>query len=70
VFKVKIVLSTPNLLETPPHRQAAKRYVQEPENPTSCLGEIGKVLISHFDLNSPKTTNTTEINNLNQNKTK
>jgi hypothetical protein len=28
VFKVKIVLSTPILLENPPHRQAAKRCAQ------------------------------------------
>ncbi len=32
VFKVKIVLSTSILLETPPHRKAAKRYLQHPQS--------------------------------------
>ncbi len=31
------------VLRNPPLRKAAKRYEQEPENPTSYLGEIGKI---------------------------
>ena len=31
------------VLRNPPLRQAPKRYEQEPENPTSYLGEIGKI---------------------------
>ena len=29
--------------KNPAHRKSAKRYEQEPENPTSYLGEIGKI---------------------------
>ena len=37
VFQIKFCGKSPAL------RVAAKRYEQEPENPTSYLGEIGKI---------------------------